>query len=90
MKIPESKFSWVFMKISFKTYVFLGDSSLPSLDPEWFRKRIALVGQEPVLFGVTIGQNIAYGREASQQEVRRSFKFDKKIIPFEVCYYKLV
>lgn len=39
------------------------------LDPKWFRRKVAMVGQEPVLFGCTIGENIAYGKNASQEEV---------------------
>ena len=47
----------------------IGDNLLSILDPEWFRKKIALVGQEPVLFGVSIEENIAYGQESSPDEV---------------------
>ena len=50
-------------------FVISGDSLLTDLDPEWFRKKISLVGQEPVLFGITIAENIAYGRDATQEEV---------------------
>ena len=39
------------------------------LDPKWFRRKVSMVGQEPVLFGCTIRDNIAYGKDASQEEV---------------------
>lgn len=42
----------------------------PEADPEIWRERFALVPQEPTVFGVSIRDNIAYGRpEASQDEV---------------------
>ena len=39
------------------------------LDLFWMRRKIALVSQEPVLFATTIAGNIAYGRDATQEEV---------------------
>ena len=45
------------------------------LDLFWMRRKIALVSQEPVLFATTIAGNIAYGRDATQEEVSTS-KFD--------------
>lgn len=39
------------------------------LDLFWMRRKIALVSQEPVLFATTIAGNIAYGCEATQEEV---------------------
>eukprot|EP00117_Sycon_ciliatum_P007075 scpid54928/ scgid10333/ ATP-binding cassette sub-family B member 10, mitochondrial; ABC-mitochondrial erythroid protein; ATP-binding cassette transporter 10 len=44
--------------------VLLGDTDIKQLDPTWFRKNVAIVGQEPVLFAGTIGENIGYGRPA--------------------------
>ncbi|CAG8448774.1 2904_t:CDS:10 [Ambispora leptoticha] len=35
---------------------------------EYMRANMALVGQEPVLFDLTIGENIAYGKEGCSQE----------------------
>ena len=46
-----------------------GNSLLSSLDPLWFRQHVAMVGQEPVLFAYTIAENIAYGRQATREEV---------------------
>lgn len=47
----------------------LGGTNLGELDLFWMRRKIALVSQEPVLFATTIAGNIAYGREATQEEV---------------------
>ncbi|RYE35501.1 MAG: ATP-binding cassette domain-containing protein [Hyphomicrobiales bacterium] len=42
----------------------------PEADPETWRERFALVPQEPTVFGVSVRDNIAYGRPgASQEEV---------------------
>ncbi|CAG8462314.1 5329_t:CDS:10 [Acaulospora colombiana] len=35
---------------------------------EYLRSNMALVGQEPVLFDLTVGENIAYGKEGCSQE----------------------
>lgn len=36
---------------------------LSTLDAAWWRKQVALVAQEPVLFGCTIRENMMYGRQ---------------------------
>jgi ATP-binding cassette subfamily B protein len=42
----------------------------PQVDPEAWRQRFALVPQEPTVFGVSVRDNIAYGRpEALQAEI---------------------
>lgn len=42
----------------------------PEADPEVWRERFALVPQEPTVFGVSVRDNIAYGRpDASREEV---------------------
>ena len=35
---------------------------------DYLRENLSIVGQEPVLFDLTIGENIAYGKEGSTQE----------------------
>jgi len=35
---------------------------LPTLDASWWRKQVALVAQEPVLFASSVRDNITYGR----------------------------
>ena len=39
---------------------------LKSLDPRYLRRHVALVAQEPVLFAMTVAQNIAYGYAAAR------------------------
>lgn len=41
--------------------VFVDGVPLAKLDTRWLRSRIGVVSQEPVLFGGSIAQNIAYG-----------------------------
>ena len=41
---------------------------------EWFRKRVGIVSQEPVLFATTIAKNIAYGKEATHEEICEAAK----------------
>jgi len=45
----------------------------PEADPEVWRERFALVPQEPTVFGVSVRDNIAYGRpDASREEVEEA------------------
>lgn len=44
--------------------------SLHDLNTQWLRSKIGYVGQEPILFGGTIAQNIAYGLAPSSDDVR--------------------
>lgn len=39
---------------------------LKSLDPRYIRRHVALVAQEPVLFAMSVAQNIAYGYAAAR------------------------
>lgn len=39
---------------------------LKALDPRYLRRHVALVAQEPVLFAMTVAQNIAYGYAAAR------------------------
>ncbi|KAH8284597.1 hypothetical protein KR018_005431 [Drosophila ironensis] len=48
--------------------VYLNDINIKDLDINWLRSRIGVVGQEPVLFGVSIYENIRYGREEATRE----------------------
>jgi len=48
---------------------------LPDLNVSWLRSQIGYVGQEPVLFSGSIGENIAYGKPgASQEEIEAAAK----------------
>lgn len=55
--------------------ILLDGKPLPSLDPNWLRKQIGVVAQEPLLFSTSIAENILYGRpEATQAEVEEAAK----------------
>lgn len=48
---------------------------IKDMDPHWLRSQIGIVEQEPVLFGGTIWENIAYGRPtASYDEIIEAAK----------------
>lgn len=50
--------------------VTLDGVDLRELDPSWLRRQIGMVAQEPVLFAMSLAENIRYGRpEASDAEV---------------------
>eukprot|EP00727_Mastigamoeba_balamuthi_P002635 m51a1_g12369 putative multidrug resistance protein 1 (1133) ;mRNA; r:597617-601723 len=48
--------------------VFVDSRPIASVDIEWLRSQIGLVGQEPVLFSGTIRENIAYGKPGADEE----------------------
>jgi ATP-binding cassette subfamily B (MDR/TAP) protein 1 len=56
--------------------VFLDGHDVQTLDPKWLRRQMALVSQEPVLFGTSIFTNISHGligsrfADASETEKR--------------------
>lgn len=52
----------------------LGGVDLKSLDPQWFRRKIAMVSQEPTLFACSIKENIAYGKMATSEEIESAAK----------------
>ncbi|GAA5922677.1 ABC transporter ATP-binding protein [Sporobolomyces koalae] len=53
--------------------VFYGDDDIRSFTPESWRKRLAVVPQDPALFSTTIAENIAYGRpDATRAEIEEA------------------
>lgn len=46
--------------------ITIDGEKVEDLETKWLRSKIGYVGQEPVLFGGTISQNIAYGLEQRQ------------------------
>ncbi|MFO1117882.1 MAG: ABC transporter transmembrane domain-containing protein [Beijerinckiaceae bacterium] len=55
--------------------VTLDGVDIRTVDPQELRRRIALVPQEPVIFGATIAENIAYGRpDATRAEIESAAK----------------
>jgi len=55
-------------------FVKLGGHPMFDINTDWFRKRVGIVSQEPVLFAKTIGENIAYGRDATTEEIEEAAK----------------
>lgn len=48
---------------------------MKELNVSWLRQKIGVVGQEPILFGTTILENIRYGHEtATAQEIEEAAK----------------
>ena len=50
----------------------LDGHSTKDLNIQWLRRQIGLVSQEPILFGLSIKENIAYGdtsREVPMEEI---------------------
>ena len=73
--------------------ILFDDTPLHILDPLWLRKNMALVGQEPTLFACTIKENIAYGCDATYEEVIAAAKQSnahKFIMEFEDGYDTVV
>ncbi|GAB1608654.1 ABC transporter B family member 27-like [Argonauta hians] len=73
--------------------IFLGGFHIKTLNPSWFRKQIAMVGQEPTLFACSIKDNITFGRESTQEEVIEAAKKANAhdfIMTFEDGYDSLV
>eukprot|EP00118_Oscarella_pearsei_P003549 m.14741 g.14741 ORF g.14741 m.14741 type:complete len:774 (+) comp25958_c0_seq1:25-2346(+) len=73
--------------------ITLGGTDVTQLDPLWLRRRMAMVGQEPVLFGCSIADNIAYGKKAEQEEIEevaRQANAHEFITSFEDGYKTVV
>ncbi|KAL3285372.1 hypothetical protein HHI36_019479 [Cryptolaemus montrouzieri] len=50
--------------------ILVDGHNLKDLDLTWYRKNVAVVGQEPILFATSIEENIRYGNmEASKDEI---------------------
>ncbi|XP_014273830.1 ATP-dependent translocase ABCB1 isoform X2 [Halyomorpha halys] len=55
--------------------ILLDDKNIKDLKLKWLRRNIGLVSQEPMLFGVSIRDNISYGREdVSHEEIKAAAK----------------
>nr|QOE83899.1 ATP binding cassette transporter subtype B2 [Diabrotica virgifera] len=48
--------------------ILVDGTNIQNLDLTWYRNNIGVVGQEPVLFGTTILENIRYGKEEATEE----------------------
>ncbi|KAK4872476.1 hypothetical protein RN001_014505 [Aquatica leii] len=55
--------------------IYLDGERLDELNLTWLRSQIGVVGQEPVLFGTTIAENIRYGcLTATQEDIEEAAK----------------
>jgi ABC transporter fused permease/ATP-binding protein len=74
--------------------VQLDGRNLRTLDPDWLRRQIGAVAQEPILFSTSVAENIRYGRpEASDDDViaaARAANADDFIRAFPDGYRTLV
>jgi len=52
-----------------KGRITLDGIDIKTLDPQFLHSKIGIVSQEPLLFGTTIVENIAYGREAPLEKI---------------------
>eukprot|EP00795_Rhopilema_esculentum_P015403 gene15403-6643_t len=52
----------------------VGNLNLSQVNLDWLRKKISIVSQEPVLFATTIAENIAYGKDATEEEIIEAAK----------------
>ena len=66
-----------FYKLPHGSSVLLDGNEIQSLRLSWLREQMSLVSQEPVLFDLSIADNIRYGanfREVSDEEVQEAAK----------------
>ncbi|XP_055373170.1 ATP-dependent translocase ABCB1 [Condylostylus longicornis] len=55
--------------------ILIDNNDIKELNVNWLRSHIGSVGQEPVLFGTTVYENIRYGREdATREEIENAAK----------------
>lgn len=53
----------------------IDDINIKDLNLDWLKQKIAVVNQEPALFGTTIAENIKYGRlNATQEDIEEAAK----------------
>ncbi|XP_057672648.1 multidrug resistance protein 2-like isoform X1 [Diorhabda carinulata] len=48
--------------------ITIDDTNINKFDLTWLRNRIGVVGQEPILFGTTIMENIKYGKQGATDD----------------------
>lgn len=60
--------------------IFLDDHDISKLNLRWLRQQMALVSQEPTLFGTTIFHNIRYGLIGTQHENESEEKIYELVI----------
>ena len=72
--------------------ILFDGTDIRELNISWYRHQIGLVSQEPVLFNISIGDNICYGanfRDVSDEEVIKSANIDEFIQSLPQISYQL-
>lgn len=64
----------LFLSICDSGEVLLDGENIKNLKLEWLRSQIGLVTQEPALLSLSIRDNIAYGRDASMDQIEEAAK----------------
>jgi ATP-binding cassette subfamily B (MDR/TAP) protein 1 len=67
--------------------ILVGGTALTSFNITWWRRQVALVGQEPVLFDMSLEDNVKYGKpdatreevEAAARKANMDYVFNNKI-----------
>lgn len=55
--------------------VLIGGQNLKSFDVKWWRQQIGFVGQEPILFDLSVEENVRYGNlDASKEQIEEAAK----------------
>lgn len=55
--------------------ILIDNHDIASLDTRWYRGRLAMVPQDPIVFDTTIAANVAYGRSgADDQQIDRALR----------------
>lgn len=66
---------WLFVFFSLHAgEVLLDGENIKNLKLEWLRSQIGLVTQEPALLSLSIRDNIAYGRDATLDQIEEAAK----------------
>lgn len=72
-KISACRFQW-FFPFCGAGEVLLDGENIKNLKLEWLRSQIGLVTQEPALLSLSIRDNIAYGRDATMDQIEEAAK----------------
>ena len=72
--ISKACFFFFFSPFFFAGEVLLDGENIKNLKLEWLRSQIGLVTQEPALLSLNIRDNIAYGRDASFDQIEEAAK----------------
>lgn len=70
--------------------IFINNSvNVASIDAPWFRSHIGFVGQEPVLFDMTLRENVLYGIERSLSEQEEEELLSALVVKANLDFVKI-